>query len=117
MPFIIFTAEDGTRLDVLNTHPMYIATTMRERDENTSKPQFQDLYNLAFEESQKKLGQFPINNKWLFDHGNLHIMPSWWVFDRSTGLWDNVGKRFATSDPFSTYNVEAPFYTIFVGKR
>jgi hypothetical protein len=117
MPYIIFIAEDGTRLDVLNTHPMFLATTKRESDENSRKPEFQELYDVAYRDSQKTPHTYPIQNKWLFDHGNLHIIPSWWVLDRSTGYWDNVGMRFMTNNPDAPFNVEAPFYTVFVGKR
>jgi len=117
MPFIIFTADDGSRLDVMSTNPMYLATTKRESDERTKNPKFQELYTVAFNESQKVPGAYPINSKWLFDHGNLQILPAFWVFDRSTGFWDNVGMRFASDNPDAPYNVESPFYTIFVGKR
>ena len=37
MPYIMFTAEDGSRLDVLRSHPMTLATSKRETDEKTQK--------------------------------------------------------------------------------
>ena len=115
--YIIFVAEDGTRLDIENTTPMCVATTLRERDDNMRTKNFDILYQRAFEEGQKQPGQYPITNKWLFDNGNLRIIPPFWVLDRSTGFWDNVGFRYATMEPESPYNIEAPFYTVFVGKR
>lgn len=117
MPYIILIAEDGTRLDVLNTNPLFVATTLRERDDFMRTQNFDILYKRAYDESQKQPGKYPINSKWLFDNGNLRIIPPWWVLDRSTGFWDNVGMRFATTNPESPYNIEAPFYTVFVGKR
>lgn len=110
-------AEDGTRLDVLSTNPMYIATTLRERDDFMRTSRFDKLYQMAYDESQKQPGKYPINTKWLFDNGNLRVIPPWWVLDRSTGFWDNVGMRFATKNPEAPYNIEAPFYTIRVGTR
>jgi len=44
-------------------------------------------------------------------------MPSWWVFDRKSGYWDNVGMRFVNEDPDAPYAVEAPFYTLYVSPR
>lgn len=117
MPYIIFIADDGSRLDVLSTNPMYIATTLRERDDVMRTPRFDKLYKMAYDDSKKDSSKYPIDNNWLFDHGNLRIMPPWWVLDRSTGFWDNVGMRFATNNPESPYNIEAPFYTIRVGTR
>jgi len=117
MPYIIFIGDDGSRLDVLSTNPMYIATTLRERDDIMRTPLFDKLYEMAYDESRKDASKYPIDNGWLFDHGNLRILPPWWVLDRSTGFWDNVGMRFATTNPESPYNIEAPFYTIRVGTR
>ncbi|MCB9806992.1 hypothetical protein H6768_03840 [Candidatus Peribacteria bacterium] len=117
MPFVIFIAEDGTRLDVLNTNPMKIATSKREKDERTESPRFQELYKVAYDDSQKAPGSYPIDNKWLLYHGNLQLIPSFWVFDRNTGYWDNVGMRFVTPDPDAPYNIETLLYTTFVGKR
>lgn len=117
MPYIIFIGEDGTRLDVLSTNPMYIATTLRERDDFMRTSRFNILYKMAHDESQKDPSKYPIDNKWLFDNGNLRLIPPWWVLDRTTGFWDNVGMRFATTNPEAPYNIEAPFYTVLVGGR
>lgn len=117
MPYIIFISENGARLDVLSTNPMYIATTLRERDDFMRTTRFDKLYQMAYDESRKDSSKYPIDNTWIFDHGNLRILPPWWVLDRSTGFWDNVGMRFATNKPESPYNIEAPFYTIRVGTR
>lgn len=117
MPYIIFIGDDGSRLDVLSTNPMYIATTLRERDDFMKTTRFDKLYQMAYDESKKDSSKYPIDNTWLFDHGNLRLIPPWWVLDRSTGFWDNVGMRFATANPEAPYNIEAPFYTIRVGTR
>lgn len=117
MPYIIFIGDDGSRLDVLSTNPMYIATTLRERDDFMRSSRFDKLYQMAYDEGQKQPDKYPIDTKWLFDNGNLRVIPPWWVLDRSTGFWDNVGMRFATKNPEAPYNIEAPFYTIRVGTR
>lgn len=117
MPYIILVAEDATRLDVYSDNPMFVATTLRERDDKMRTKNFEILYQRAYDESQKQPGKYPITNMWLFNNGNLKIIPPFWVFDRSTGFWDNVGFRYATMEPESPYNIEAPFYTVFVGKR
>jgi len=49
MPYIIFIAEDGTRLDVLSTNPMYVATTLRERDDTMRTDNFDILYKMAYD--------------------------------------------------------------------
>ena len=113
MPYIIFTAEDGTRLDVLRSRPMTIATSKRETDEKTTKPEFLELYKIAYQDGLKQPGKYPITNKWFFDHGNLGLIPWFWVFDRMTGYWDNVGMRFASENPDAPYNVESTFYTVY----
>ncbi len=111
MPFIIFSDEDGNTLDVLSTNPMKIATTLRERDDFMKTSNFDILYKMALDESRKNPENYPIDNVWLFKNGNLRIMPPFWVFDRMTGYWDNVGFRYVTANPESPYNIEAPFYT------
>jgi len=117
MPYIIFIAEDGARLDVLSNNPMYIATTLRERDDFMRTSVFDKLYEIAYNEGQKQTDKYPLTNKWFFDNGNLRLIPPWWVLDRSTGFWDNVGMRFATANPETPYNIIAPFYTVFAGIR
>ena len=50
MPYIVFIADDGSRLDVLSTNPMYIATTLRERDDFMKTTRFDKLYQMAYDE-------------------------------------------------------------------
>ena len=54
MPFIIFTAENGERLDVLSTNPMTLRTTIREKKEieNFLKylPEYQNMFSQAYED-------------------------------------------------------------------
>lgn len=92
MPFIIFTAEDGSRLDVLSTNPMTIWTTSRSDDLVNwieYRKDYQTEFALAFEESQKSTVKYPINSFWEYKRGNKKIVPLFWVFDRETGYWDN----------------------------
>lgn len=116
MPFITFFTENGEPLDVLSTHPMKIATTKREKDPNGDAPAYTEMYRIAYEVSQKApAGTYPIDNKWLMEQGSDAIIPPWWVFDQRRGYWDNVGKRFASPDPYAPYCIESTFYTT-VGK-
>jgi hypothetical protein len=64
---------------------------MRERDERINSPEFNYIYPLAYIDSQKAPpGVYPIDDNWEYAHGHLRFLPLWWVFDRSTGYWDNV---------------------------
>jgi hypothetical protein len=93
MPFIILTAENGDRLDVLSTHPMTIWTTSRSDDLVNwleYRKDYKENFAIALEDSQKSTDKYPINSFWELKHGNKKILPLFWVFDRETGYWDNV---------------------------
>jgi hypothetical protein len=116
MPFIIFTAEDGTRLDVHNTRPMTVWTTKRDKFE--SDPAIARIYQLGYLASQKaEKGTYPIDVAWLTEAGSYWRVPSWWVFDRKSGYWDNLGMRFLSENPDAPYAFEAPFYTLYFSPR
>jgi len=69
MPFIIFTAEDGTRLDVHNTQPMTVWTTKRDKFE--SDPALARIYHLGYLASQRAgEGIYPIDVAWLTEQGS-----------------------------------------------
>lgn len=113
MPYIVFIAEDNTRLDVLSSKPMILWTTLREKDETINSPEFHHYYPLAYRDSQiAPPGVYPIDENWDFAHGNNGAIPLWWVFDRATGFWDNVGQKFLSPNFESPYNIEAPSYTV-----
>lgn len=119
MPYIIFTAEDGTKLDVLSSNPMTIWTSSRSDDlENwlSFRADYQEQFRIAYEDSVAAPGKYPINAFWEFKHGNKKIVPLFWVFDRETGYWDNVGFRFVTDKYNSPYNIETKFHTVFIKK-
>lgn len=87
MPFIIFTAEDGSRLDVLSTKPMTIWTTARSDDLAawlTWMTDLQELFKIAYQDSLNSKDKYPINSFWKYKHGNNQILPLFWVFDRET---------------------------------
>ena len=119
MPFIIFTAEDGSRLDVLSTNPMTIWTTSRSDDLVNwieYRKDYQAEFALAFEDSQKSKDKYPINSFWEYKHGNKKIVPLFWVFDRETGYWANSGYTFVPDKYTAPYNIETNFYTVYIKK-
>lgn len=119
MPFIIFTAEDGSRLDVLSTNPMTIWTTSRSDDLVNwleYRKDYQEIFASAFAENQTSKEKYPINSFWEFKNGNKKMVPLFWVFDRETGYWDNVGYKFVTDKYTAPYNIETNFYTVYIKK-
>ena len=50
---------------------------------------------------------FPITRTFLVEH-KLYTFPPFWVFDRKSGVWDNVGIRVL--DMAGT--IQTPFYTV-----
>ncbi len=119
MPYIIFTAEDWSKLDVLSSNPMTIWTSNRSDDlENwlSFRKDYQEQFRIAYEDSVAAKGKYPINAFWELKHGNKKIVPLFWVFDRETGYWDNVWFRFVTDKYNAPYNIETNFYTVYIKK-
>jgi hypothetical protein len=115
MPFLIFTAENGTKLDVLSSNPIELATTNRASKETNNLLMIQEqreLFNQAYIDSQKSPSRYPIDSLWEYNHGNKRIVPLYWAFDRKKGYWDNVGFRFATDQFTAPYNIESILYTV-----
>ena len=115
MPFVILTAENGARLDVLDTNPMTVWTTdraSRETENQLLDKETKSLFENAYQLSQSSPDEYPINSLWEYTNGNKKIVPLFWVFDRATGYWDNVGMRFVTNNFTAPYNIEAHFYTL-----
>jgi len=115
MPFVILTAEDSSRLDVLSRNPMTLWTTDRASKETNNLllgKEYKELFEAAYKISQEKPEEYPINSLWDFEHGNKKIVPLFWVFNRATGYWDNVGMRLMTNQFTAPYNIKAEFYTI-----
>lgn len=75
MPFVVLKSESGEYLDITSANPMEIATTMRVRDDIMKTSTFDILYKMAYDESRRNPGKYPINNRWLFDNGNLRLIP------------------------------------------
>jgi len=121
MPFIIFLSDKGERLDVLSSHPMIIWTTNRESQETNlflkNRADYRDLFHAAYVDSQKEKNTYPIDSWWEYSHGNKKIVPLFWVFDRSTGFWDNIGYRFLSEKYGDPYNIQVPFYTVLDSKK
>ncbi len=112
MPYIIFMGEKGEKLHVLNTNPMKIQTSFKEKDENTSSGEFARLYKLAYEDSQKAPpNTYPIDARWEHERTVEKVFPLWWVYDKKSGYWNNEGMRLLTDVFDSPYNIESIFYT------
>ncbi len=115
MPYIIFSAENGTKLDVLSSNPIHLATTNRESDETDNlllRKEHRELFEKAYTDSQKSPDTYPIDSLWEYNHGNKRIVPLYWSFDRKKGYWNNVGFRFVTNQFTAPYNIESILYTV-----
>jgi len=113
MPFIQFFSEDGTELDVASTNPMLLTykiaamNVLRSNgDNNPAGPLTDAQMQILLDASQLDRG-FPITRPFLVDH-KLYTFPPFWVFDRKSGVWDNVGIRVLDS----AGTIQTPFYTI-----
>lgn len=111
MPFIIFSTFNDDPIEVLSSFPMKVSTTQREPFRFTDTSTFDSLYQIAYEKSQEDINAYPITYRWLRQNASEMIISPSWVFDQKRGFWDNVGKRFASTDPYALYNVESIFYT------
>ncbi len=111
MPYIQFFTPEGEELHVLKSNPMKIRYTiyhMNELYNNTD-----GIYTALTREDMEQLvfaslgGNYPIDREYLI-RNNLLQFPAFWVFDRSVGVWENVGINVITADGL----IESIFYTI-----
>lgn len=113
MPYIQFFAEDGEELDVTSAHPMlitYRVAGMKELRENTDSVLPRSLTDTDMEmlvAASRGDPGFPITAEFMV-RNQLFTFPPFWVLDRGSGVWDNVGMRVLDS----AGTVQAPFYTI-----
>ena len=115
MPYIQFFTPEGEELHVLKSNPMEIRYTiyhMNELYNNTD-----GIYTALTKENMEQLvfaslgGNYPIDREYLI-RNNLLQFPAFWVFDRSVGVWENVGINVITADGL----IESIFYTINDGR-
>lgn len=113
MPFIQFFATTGGELDVTDKKPMtitYKVAGMKELRENSDGVLPRPLTDADMETliaaSNGDPG-FPITAEFMARH-EIYTFPPFWVLDRGSGVWDNVGMRVVDASGV----IQAPFYTI-----
>ncbi len=134
MPIIFFYSEDGKKLEVFEENPLVVWTTNRELEflvdslaarpdmpgfnpdeynEETSpenvKKYIQEDEKKAYEESQKDPKKYPITHDWILE--NFSRLPSFWVFDQSSGIWDNVGYSLLSPNTSDSHSIKSLFWT------
>jgi len=111
MPYIQFFSPDGEELHVFKTNPMKLEYKIYNMDAlytNQDK-----IYEELTQEDMIYLAMasgsdgYPIDRLFLIQHDMLRF-PAFWVFDRTKGIWENVGVRVI--DPSGI--IESIFYTI-----
>ncbi len=111
MPYIQFFATDGEELHVLRSKPMRIRYTIYHMDKLRNNED--GIYTALTDEDMEMLvqdssfGGYPINREYLIENNMLQF-PAFWVFDRSVGIWENVGVNVLNTDGL----IESIFYTI-----
>lgn len=111
MPYIQFFAADGTELDVRSSKPMVLTYKIPAMNELRANADDNPAGPLTTEQMQRLLaasqsGGFPITRTFLVEQ-KLYTFPPFWVFDRGSGVWDNVGIRVLDTSGI----IQAPFYT------
>ncbi|MDB5237762.1 MAG: hypothetical protein JWM46_32 [Candidatus Kaiserbacteria bacterium] len=112
MPYIQFFATDGTELDVASAHPMLLTYKIAAMDVLRANADKNPAGTLTDVQMQKLVDVslfdrgFPVTRAYLVEQ-KLYTFPPFWVFDRASGVWDNVGIRVL--DTAGT--IQAPFYT------
>lgn len=134
MPLIFFYDSTGKRLEVFKENPMTVWTTNRElkalidgmsmrpdmpgfnpaeydegsSPENIAKKIKEDEL-LAYQESQKDPLAHPLTHSWLLEH--FSRLPGFFVFDQSTGSWDNTGFALVAPSTDTKHSIRAHFWT------
>lgn len=134
MPLIFFYDTKGQRLEVFKDNPMTVWTTNRELkaliDEMSMRPDMPGFnpaeYDegsspeniakkikedelLAYQESQKDPLEHPLTHSWLLEH--FSRLPGFFVFDQSTGSWDNTGFALVAPSTDVKHSIRAHFWT------
>ena len=113
MPFIQFFTQDSTELDVASSKPMLLTykiaamSVLRANEDNNPAGKLTDAQMQTMLDISTASRGFPITRTFLVDH-KLYTFPPFWVFDRKSGVWDNVGIRVLDM----TGTIQTPFYTI-----
>ncbi len=112
MPFIQFFTLDGERLDVLSRTPMLLTYKFPHFDKMLTNED--GILNAGVTTAEvdtliaasRGKTDFPITSGFLFANA-IHSFPPFWVMDRKSGVWDNVGIRMLDNEG----TIQAPFYT------
>lgn len=113
MPLIQFFTENGEELDVTNENPMtitYRVAGMEDLKKNTDNSLPEPLTDAHMETlfaASKGDPGFPVTAEFMARH-KIYTFPPFWVLDRGSGVWDNVGMRIVDISGV----IQAPFYTI-----
>ena len=113
MPYIQFFTQDGTELDVSSAKPMTLTykiaamNVLRANGDNNPAGPLTDAQMQTMLDVSTAIRGFPITRTFLVEH-KLYTFPPFWVFDRKSGVWDNVGIRVL--DMAGT--IQTPFYTV-----
>lgn len=94
MPYIQFFAPSGEELHVLRSNPMvltYRIANMKELREDTAK-----LYGPLTDADMKLLTDASVGQPYAIDRdflirNQMLRFPAFWVFDRTAGIWENIG--------------------------
>lgn len=113
MPYIQFFTQDGKPLDVTDSAPMLIRYRIPSMEEMRTNahgelPEFlTDAQIETLIAASKGDPGFPVTSEFLI-RNKIFTFPPFWVLDRGSGVWDNVGMRVLDASG----TIEAPFYTI-----
>lgn len=112
MPLIQFFSHDGQPLDVLDSRPMVITykvagmEDLRTNVHGDLPEALSDAHMETLVAASKGDPGFPVTSEFLARH-KISTFPPFWVLDRGSGVWDNVGMRVLDTSGL----VQAPFYT------
>lgn len=112
MPYVQFFTESGEELHVKKSYPLmltYATPDMQVMRDNTYGLPYGKLTdeNVRFLLEVSNRGEFPLTASFL-EENNLLQFPPFWVYERKTGVWENVGMKLLDLQG-TTKNI---FYTI-----
>lgn len=112
MPYVQFFTPERKELHIHKSNPINLKYQIVHMEDlytgsyNIYKPLTVSDMELLVAISNERSG-YPIDRRFLID-ANLFNFPAWWVFDRTTGVWNNEGMRVLNTDGL----IETIFYTI-----
>ncbi len=93
MPYIkFFDAKSGKELFVYKDKPIVVRYRMLHLDELYRRKVITPAQLQAMITLSKEKGGYPINRKYIKDN-NIMGFPTFWVFNKSRGVWEETGMR------------------------